>query len=642
MLNKVLTPKDLRNLPESSLPQLCDNLREFLINTISKTGGHLGASLGAVEITVALHYVFNTPEDKLLFDVSHQSYIHKILTSRKDKLQHIRQEGGIAGFTRRSESEYDAFGAAHSSTSISAAIGFVEAYKILNKPNKHVVAIIGDGALSAGLAYEGLNNLGSLGSKMIIVLNDNGMSIAPAVGAMDKYLQGLRKTDFTADIQQLARNVAMKISQNLPRPIRKVASLADNYAINTIHHQTLFEHLGCSYHGPFDGHNVNELVKRLRICKETVAGGPILLHILTNKGHGYTHAEEAEEKYHGVGQFDIKSGSIIKSRNTPPSYTAVFSSQLIEHAKKQPKIVAISAAMPSGTGLNAFAKAFPDRFFDVGIAEQHAVTFAAGLACEGIIPVVAIYSTFLQRAYDQIIHDVSLQQLPVRFIIDRAGYVGADGPSHVGAYDISMLACLPEMVIMAPSNEAELAILLTTQLAIDDRPSALRFPRGASTGVDIPDNIQPVEIGKARWIRNGEDGVIIAIGTILSNAIEASDILAKDGILIAVADARFAKPVDAKLIACCAKKYNLLVTIEEAAIGGFATQVLDVITNQGLNQNCDILNIHMPDRIIEHASSEQQLSYAGLDSKSIAQRIKSKLSTSAANSKKQSDSSNQA
>ncbi|MBT7955952.1 MAG: 1-deoxy-D-xylulose-5-phosphate synthase, partial [Rhodospirillaceae bacterium] len=565
LLDTITEPSDIRGYSADQLKQLADELRTETIDAVSITGGHLGASLGVVELAVALHHVFDTPHDRLIWDVSHQAYPHKILTGRRDRIRTLRQGGGLSGFTKRSESEYDPFGAAHSSTSISAGLGMAVA-RDLNGGNNNVVAVIGDGSMSAGMAYEAMNNAGSSDARLIVILNDNDMSIAPPVGAMSAYLSRL----ISSKSYQSIRHFAKEIAEKLPRRVEETARRAEEYARGILTGGTLFEELGFFYIGPVDGHNIDHLLPLLKNLRDAEESGPVLLHVVTEKGHGYEPAEQSADKYHGVGKFDVVTGKQDKPKSNAPSYTNVYAEALIQEAEKDDKIVAITAAMPSGTGLDKFGDAFPDRTFDVGIAEQHGVTFAAGMATEGYKPFATIYSTFLQRAYDQVVHDVAIQKLPVRFAIDRAGLVGADGATHAGSFDIAYLACLPDMVVMAASDEAELKHMVATAVQIDDRPSAFRYPRGEGLGVEMPEIGAPLEIGKGRILREGTSVALLTLGGRLGEALEAADELASRGWSTTVADARFAKPLDQDMILRLAKDHEVLITIEEGSIGGFA------------------------------------------------------------------------
>ncbi|HAJ89758.1 MAG TPA: 1-deoxy-D-xylulose-5-phosphate synthase [Rhodospirillaceae bacterium] len=620
--SKIDDPADLRDMSVEQLKKVADELRTDLVNAVSKTGGHLGASLGVVELTVAIHATFNTPDDRLIWDVGHQAYPHKMLTGRRDRIHTIRQGGGLSGFTKRSESEYDPFGAAHSSTSISAGLGMAVARDLKND-NNHVIAVIGDGSISAGMAYEAMNNAGVLGSKLIVILNDNEMSIAPPVGAMSKYLSRLVSSKPYLN----AREIAKSISGHFPAPLREAAKRAEEVVRSSIGGGTLFEELGFYYIGPIDGHNLDELVPILKNLRDQENSKPILLHVLTEKGKGYAPAESAPDKMHGVVKFDVITGSQRKSTPNAPSYTNVFADALIAEAKRDDKIVAITAAMPTGTGLDKFGSVFPDRTFDVGIAEQHAVTFAAGLACEGIRPFVAIYSTFMQRAYDQIVHDVCLQNLPVRFVLDRAGLVGADGATHAGAFDIAYLGCLPNMVLMAPADEAELVHMVATAASYDRGPIALRYPRGEGTGVTLPSSGKPMKIGKGRIVRDGEngEGAILSYGTRLGECLKAADILADKGQSVTVADARFAKPLDTDLIRTLATRHKTLVLVEDGSSGGFGAMVLQYLANAGLlDSGLKIRTLHLPDVFQDHDTQDAQYKTAHL----MAQDIVAALTTS--------------
>jgi 1-deoxy-D-xylulose-5-phosphate synthase len=618
LLDRVLTPSDLRNFSPEQLRVLADELRAETVDAVSVTGGHLGASLGVVELTVAIHAVFDTPTDRLIWDVGHQAYPHKILTGRRDRIRTLRQSGGLSGFTKRSESEYDPFGAAHSSTSISAGLGMAVARDIKHargeKDDRNVICVIGDGAMSAGQAYEAMNNAGALHSRLIVVLNDNDMSIAPPVGAMSAYLSRLMSSRSFLSLRELAARMA----KHFPKGLERTARRAEEYARGILTGGTLFEEMGFYYVGPIDGHNLDHLLPVLRNVREAEETGPILVHCITQKGKGYAPAEAAPDKYHGVSKFNVITGEQAKAPPGPPSYTKVFANALIAEAKKDPNIVAINAAMPSGTGLDAFAKAFPDRCFDVGIAEQHAVTFAGGMATEGLKPFAVIYSTFLQRAYDQIMHDISLQSLPVRFAMDRAGYVGADGATHAGSFDLAYLGCLPNMVIMAPSDEAELMHVVATAASIDDRPSAFRYPRGEGYGVVLPAEGEILSIGKGRIVREGNNIAILSLGTRLQDALKAADELAARGFPATVADARFAKPIDGALVEQLARNHEVLITIEEAAIGGFSAQVMHHLAWKGLLDNgLKVRPMVMPDHYIDHDSQAKQLIQAGLTAKDI-------------------------
>ncbi len=614
LLDTVRLPSDLRRLDPSQLRQLADELRRETIDAVSITGGHLGAGLGVVELTVALHYIFDTPKDRLVWDVGHQAYPHKIITGRRERIRTLRQGGGLSGFTKRDESEYDPFGAAHSSTSISAALGMAVARDLEGGKN-HVIAVIGDGAMSAGMAYEAMNNAGSMDSRLIVILNDNDMSIAPPVGAMSAYLSRLLSSKPYLSLRHLGKEMA----KAFPKRFELAAKRAEEFARGLVAGGgTLFEELGFFYVGPIDGHNLDHLLPVLRNVRDGDAEGPVLVHVVTHKGHGYPPAEKAADKYHGVVKFDVVTGAQVKPVSNAPSYTKVFAESLIKEAEADERIVAITAAMPSGTGLNLFAKRFPKRCFDVGIAEQHAVTFAAGLATEGYKPFCAIYSTFLQRAYDQVVHDVAIQRLPVRFALDRAGLVGADGATHAGSFDLAYLGCLPGFVLMAAADEAELVHMVATQAAIDDRPSAVRYPRGDGVGVELPERGVPLPIGKGRILREGAAVALLSLGTRLQECLKAADELASRGLSTTVADARFAKPLDEDLVRRLAAEHEVLVTVEEAAIGGFAAHVLHFLATTGqLDGGLKIRPMVLPDRFIDHNKPEAQYAEAGLDARSI-------------------------
>jgi 1-deoxy-D-xylulose-5-phosphate synthase len=615
LLDGIEYPADLRKLKEQDLRAVADELRQEVINAVSVTGGHLGAGLGVVELTVALHYVFDTPNDKLIWDVGHQAYPHKVLTGRRDRIRTLRQGGGLSGFTKRSESEYDPFGAAHSSTSISSALGMAVARDLRGSKN-HVIAVIGDGAMSAGMAYEAMNNAGSMDAPLIVILNDNDMSIAPPVGAMSAYLSRLLSSHEYRSLRTFARDVARK----LPRGLGRAVSRAEEYARGLVTGGTLFEELGFYYVGPIDGHNIDHLLPVLKNIRDSNQKGPVLVHVVTQKGHGYPPAEAAADKYHGVVTFDVATGAQVKGKPGAPSYTGVFAKGLIAEAEADPKIVAITAAMPSGTGLDKFAQRFPDRCFDVGIAEQHGVTFAAGLACEGMKPFATIYSTFLQRAYDQVVHDVAIQQLPVRFAMDRAGLVGADGQTHAGSFDVAYLGCLPGFVIMAAADEAELMHMVATAAAIDDRPSALRYPRGEGTGVPLPDRGTVLPLGKGRVLREGSKIALLSFGARLQECLKAAQELESMGLSTTVADARFAKPLDTDLIDRLARDHEVLVTIEEGAIGGFASQVLHHLALSGALENgLKIRPMVLPDRFIDQDAPAKQYDKAGMNAPHIVQ-----------------------
>jgi 1-deoxy-D-xylulose-5-phosphate synthase len=620
LLDRVGTPEDLRKLPESELRQLADELRLETIDAVSVTGGHLGAGLGVVELTVALHHVFDTPKDRLIWDVGHQAYPHKILTRRRDRIRTLRQPGGLSGFTKRSESEYDPFGAAHSSTSISAGLGMAVARDLAGKPN-NVIAVIGDGAMSAGMAYEAMNNAGALGSRLIVILNDNDMSIAPPVGAMSAYLARL----VSGRTYRSLREVAKYLAEKLPRFFHEKAKRTEEYARGFWTGGTLFEELGFYYVGPIDGHNLDHLLPVLRNVRDAESG-PVLVHVVTQKGKGYAPAEATADKYHAVVKFDPVTGQQAKAPANAPSYTGVFANALIEAARQDEKIVAVTAAMPSGTGLDAFGKEFPGRTFDVGIAEQHAVTFAAGLATEGYKPFCAIYSTFLQRAYDQVVHDVALQKLPVRFALDRAGLVGADGATHAGAFDVAYLACLPEMVVMAAADEAELTHMVATAAAFDDGPIAFRYPRGEGVGVEIPEFGVPLAIGKGRVVREGTRVALLSLGTRLAECLAAAEQLGQRGLSTTVADARFAKPLDEALILRLAREHEILVTVEEGSVGGFGSHVLHLLARTGLlDGGLKVRTLTLPDLYQDQNKPEAMYAQAGLDAAGIVRTVESAL-----------------
>jgi 1-deoxy-D-xylulose-5-phosphate synthase len=625
LLDAVATPEDLRALPDAQLGQVAAELRQEVIETVASTGGHLGSSLGVVELTVALHKVFDTPRDRLIFDVGHQAYPHKILTGRRGRIRTLRQGGGLSGFTKRAESEFDPFGAAHSSTSISAGLGMAVARDLRGERN-HVVCVIGDGALSAGMAYEAMNNAGMRNERLIVVLNDNDMSIAPPVGSVSAYLARLASSSTYFYLRDTARQLARRLPRRWERRAARAEEMARTYWTGG----TLFEELGFHYVGPIDGHDFAHLLPVLRNVRDADAG-PILVHVVTRKGKGYAPAEAAADRYHGVGRFDVATGAQEKPRANAPSYTRVFADSLTEEARHDPDIVAITAAMPSGTGLDVFAKVHPARCFDVGIAEQHAVTFAAGLAAEGMKPFVAIYSTFLQRAYDQIVHDVAIQNLPVRFAIDRAGLVGADGPTHAGSFDLAYLGCLPGMVIMAAADEAELRHMVATQVALDDRPSALRFPRGDGVGVELPARGAPLQIGRGRVLREGERVALLSLGARLGECLKAADALAQRGIGATVADARFAKPIDTALIRRLAASHEVLVTVEEGSTGGFGALVLHFLAGAGLlDGRLKIRTLVLPDRFIDQDQPARMYAEAGLDADAILARVLEALGPRAA------------
>ncbi|PTQ11505.1 1-deoxy-D-xylulose-5-phosphate synthase [Sphingomonas oleivorans] len=620
LLDIVDTPQDLRRLKPEQLPQLAAELREEVISAVSVTGGHLGAGLGVVELTVALHYVFDTPRDTLIWDVGHQAYPHKILTGRRSRIRTLRQGGGLSGFTRRAESEYDPFGAAHSSTSISAALGFAVANRLAGEPGK-AIAVIGDGAMSAGMAYEAMNNAQAAGNRLVVILNDNDMSIAPPVGALSAYLARLISSGPFISVRETLK----KLARRMPRPLHQAARKADEFARGMATGGTLFEELGFYYVGPVDGHNLEQLLPVLENVRDE-AHGPILVHVVTKKGKGYAPAEAAADKYHGVQKFDVVSGVQAKAPPGPPSYTAVFADALVGEAKRDPKICAITAAMPSGTGLDKFEKAFPDRCFDVGIAEQHAVTFAAGLAAQGFRPFCAIYSTFLQRAYDQVVHDVAIQNLPVRFALDRAGLVGADGATHAGSFDITYLASLPNFVVMAAADEAELTHMVHTAALHDAGPIALRYPRGNGTGVAIPAVPERLEIGRGRIVREGKKVAILSLGTRLEEARKAADQLDALGLSTTVADLRFAKPLDEALIRRLLTSHEVAVTIEEGSIGGLGAHVLTMASDQGLiDAGLKLRTLRLPDIFQDQDKPERQYAEAGLDADAIVKTVLSAL-----------------
>jgi len=613
LLDQIEVPADLRRLPESDLRQVADELRAELIDAVSITGGHFGAGLGVVELTVGLHYVFDTPHDRLIWDVGHQAYPHKILTGRRDRIRTIRQGGGLSGFTKRSESEYDPFGAAHSSTSISSGLGMAVARDFKGE-RRNIIAVIGDGAMSAGMAYEAMNNAGSMDSRLIVILNDNDMSIAPPVGAMSAYLSRVLSSKSFLSLRHLASEAA----RHLPKRLEHMARRAEELARSFVTGGTLFEELGFYYVGPIDGHNIDHLLPVLKNVRDSSETGPVLIHVVTEKGHGYLSAEQADDKWHSVAKFDVVTGAQAKSSSKAPSYTSVFAKSLIKEAEKDERIVAIGAAMPSGTGLNLFGDRFPKRCFDVGIAEQHAVTFAAGLAAEGMKPFAAIYSTFLQRAYDQIVHDVAIQKLPVRFVIDRAGLVGNDGQTHAGSFDVAYLGCLPGFIIMAAGDEAELVHMVTTCVAIDDAPSAVRFPRGDGVGVALPEIGVPLEIGRGRIMREGTSIALLNFGGRLAECLKAAQELGAYGLSTTVADARFAKPLDTDLINRLVREHEVVITIEEGAIGGFGSHVLHHLAMNGqLDHGLKIRTMVLPDVFIEHDSQNAQYETAGLNARHI-------------------------
>jgi 1-deoxy-D-xylulose-5-phosphate synthase len=616
LLDRVHFPAELRALSPEQLPQFAAELREETINAVANTGGHLGAGLGVVELTVALHYVFDTPADRLIWDVGHQSYPHKILTGRRDRIRTLRQGGGLSGFTKRAESEYDPFGAAHSSTSVSAGLGMAVARDLAGKDN-NVIAVIGDGAMSAGMAYEAMNNAGARNERLIVILNDNDMSIAPPVGAMSAYLARL----ISGRTYRSLREIGKQLAQHLPKFFEQKAARAEEFARGFWTGGTLFEELGFYYVGPIDGHNLDHLLPVLRNVRDAQAG-PILLHVVTQKGKGYAPAETSADKYHGVVKFDVATGAQAKSKSNVPQYTKVFAESLVKEARKDDKIVAVTAAMPAGTGLDLFAKEFPTRCFDVGIAEQHAVTFCGGLASEGYKPFAPIYSTFLQRAYDQVVHDIAVQRLPVRFAIDRAGLVGADGPTHAGSFDVAYLGCLPGFVVMAAADEAELVHMVATAAAIDDRPCAFRYPRGEGLGVEMPPQGQPLEIGKGRIVREGHKVALLSFGARLGECLKAADELAALGLSTTVADARFAKPLDTDLVLRLAREHEVLVTIEEGAIGGFGCYVMQALAENGvLDRGLAIRSMVLPDLFLDQDTPLAMYAKAGLDAKGIVAKV---------------------
>jgi 1-deoxy-D-xylulose-5-phosphate synthase len=625
LLDRIKTPEDLRKLPESQLRQVADELRTETIDAVAVTGGHLGAGLGVVELTVALHYVFSTPEDRVVWDVGHQAYPHKILTGRRDRIRTLRMGNGLSGFTKRAESDYDPFGAAHSSTSISAALGMAVARDLSGRKN-NTIAVIGDGAMTAGMAYEAMNNAGAMNSRLIVILNDNDMSIAPPVGAMAGYLARL----FSGKTYRSLREIGKQLATKLPKALEIGALRAEEFGRGMVTGGTLFEELGFYYVGPIDGHNMDQLLPVLKNVRDSKTG-PIIVHCRTQKGKGYEPAEKSADKYHGVVKFDVATGIQAKAKSNAPAYQKVFGESLIKEAKKDDKIIGITAAMPSGTGIDLFEKVFPERTFDVGIAEQHAVTFAAGLATEGYKPFCAIYSTFLQRGYDQVVHDVAIQRLPVRFAMDRAGLVGADGPTHAGSFDLAYLGCLPGFVIMAAGDEADLVHMVATQVAINDRPSALRYPRGEGIGVEMPTEGKPLEIGKGRIVREGSKIAILSLGTRLAESLKAAEELAAFGLSTTVADARFAKPIDTDLVLRLAAEHEVLITIEEGAVGGFAAQVYQTLSEHGaLDRGVKIRSMVLPDIFIDQDSPNAMYAKAGLDAKSIVKKVFEALGKDAA------------
>ncbi|WP_210347652.1 1-deoxy-D-xylulose-5-phosphate synthase [Nitratireductor aquimarinus] len=616
LLDTVGIPADLKRLSEDALPQLADELRAELIDVVSRTGGHLGAGLGVVELTVALHYVFDTPDDRLIWDVGHQAYPHKIITGRRDRIRTLRQEGGLYGFTKRSESEYDPFGTAHSSTSISAGLGMAVAHELAGE-KRNVIAVIGDGAMSAGMAYEAMNNAGALDARLIVILNDNDMSIAPPQGAMSAYLARLASGRAYQGVRDFGKKLTSYLGEGVDRAITRAVEHARGYVTGG----TLFEEMGFFHIGPIDGHNLKHLIPVLKNVRDN-GTGPVLIHVVTKKGKGYPPAEAAADKYHGVNKFDVITGAQAKAPANAPSYTKVFAQSLIQEAREDDRIVTVTAAMPSGTGLDLFEQEFPERTFDVGIAEQHAVTFAAGLATEGLRPFAAIYSTFLQRAYDQVVHDVALQNLPVRFAIDRAGFVGADGATHCGAFDITYLASLPNFVVMAAADEAELRHMVRTAVEHDQGPIAFRYPRGNGIGVEMPERGEVLELGKGRIMREGSKVALLSLGGRLEDCMKAADELDAAGLSTTVADARFAKPLDTEMIRRLAQEHEVLITIEEGSIGGFGSHVLNFLAHEGLLESgVKVRPLAMPDRFIGHAKPERMVEDAGLDAPAIVRTV---------------------
>ena len=623
LLDQVKNPAELRSLDPQQLSQFADELRKETISAVSVTGGHLGAGLGVVELTVGIHYVFNTPDDKLIWDVGHQCYPHKILTERRGRIRTLRQGGGLSGFTKRSESVYDPFGAAHSSTSISAGLGFDVAHRLQDQPHR-VISVIGDGSMSAGMAYEAMNNAGPMNSRMVVILNDNDMSIAPPVGGMSAYLSRLISGKPYLSLRQVGKQLAKRF----PKQIEKMAERAEEFARSFFTGGTLFEELGFYYVGPVDGHNLDHLLPILQNVRDA-EHGPVLVHVVTEKGKGYAPAEQAADKYHGVARFDVVTGAQHKATPNAPAYTKVFANALVKEAEEDDRIVAITAAMPGGTGLDVFGKAFPDRTFDVGIAEQHGVTFAAGLAAGGMKPFTAIYSTFLQRGYDQVVHDVALQDLPVRFAIDRAGLVGADGATHAGAFDVSYLASLPNMIVMAPADEAELMHAVATAASIDDHPSAFRYPRGEGVGVDMPEKGEVMPIGKGRIVRDGSTVAILSLGTRLQHALTAAEELSARGFSTTVADARFAKPLDRELVRKLAAEHSVLITVEEGSIGGFGSHALQLLAEEDLMQGLKVRPMVLPDTFIDHDKPDVMYDEAGLNARHIVEQALSALGAEA-------------
>ena len=627
LLDQIKSSKDLKNFKPDQLQQIADELRAETIDAVSVTGGHLGAGLGVVELTVALHYLFDTPDDKIVWDVGHQVYPHKILTGRRDRIRTLRQGGGLSGFTKRTESEYDPFGAAHASTSISAALGFSVASDLQGTHNR-AIAVIGDGAMTGGMAYEALNNAGAMHNKLIVILNDNDMSIAPPVGALSAYLSRL----ISSKSYRSLRDIGLHMSEKFPRPMKKAAQRAEEYARGMLTGGTLFEELGFFYVGPIDGHNMEHLIPVLKNVRDDEAEGPVLVHVVTQKGKGYEPAEQSDDKYHGVGKFDVVTGALDKGKANAPSYTKVYAQSLIQEARDDDKIVAITAAMPSGTGIDLFEQEFPTRTFDVGLAEQHAITFAAGLAADGMKPFATIYSTFLQRAFDQIVHDVALQNLPVRFAMDRAGYVGADGQTHCGAFDVAYMACLPNMIVMAPSDEAELVHMVATAADIDSQPSAFRYPRGEGVGVEMPERGQVLLIGKGRILREGTKIALLSYGTRLQDCLDAAEELNAHGLSTTVADARFAKPLDEDMVRRLAAEHEVLVTVEEGSVGGFAAQVSQFLAMAGIfDAGLKFRPLVMPDVFFDQDSPRKQVEFAGLTCPDIVATALSALGVEGAN-----------
>ena len=626
LLDAIQLPSDLRRVDRKDLPQVAAELRAETVDAVSITGGHLGAGLGVVELTTAIHYVFNTPQDRLIWDVGHQAYPHKILTGRRDRIRTLRMGGGLSGFTKRSESEYDPFGAAHSSTSISAGLGMAVARDLSGEKN-NVICVIGDGSMSAGMAYEAMNNAGHLKSRLIVILNDNDMSIAPPVGAMSAYLSRLISSKQYMGVRELGK----KVTEKLPMQLQKAVERAEEYARGFWTGGTLFEELGFYYVGPIDGHNFDHLLPVLENLRDSAYEGPFLVHVVTKKGYGYPPAENAADKMHGVAKFDVVTGAQAKSKSNAPTYTRVFADSLLAEARADDKVVAITAAMPSGTGLDLFAREFPARTFDVGIAEQHAVTFAAGMATEGYKPVVAIYSTFMQRAYDQIVHDVALQNLPVRFALDRAGLVGADGATHAGSFDVAYLGCLPNMVLMAAADEVELQDMTATMIAYNDGPIALRYPRGEGVGLELRDRGQPLPIGKGRIVREGTKIALLSYGTRLQECLKAADVLQAAGLSTTVADARFAKPLDQVLVSKLAQDHEVLITVEEGSVGGFGALVLQYLASTGaLDAGLKIRTMVLPDTYIDHDTPQKQYEQAGLTADDIVSMVRQALGAASA------------